>query len=68
MRRRKLSFLHCGTEVITDDHRIAVVDTHWSDSHVAIRYHYDKWPFPEWDRKARSQLTAIPVEYPDAPF
>lgn len=65
---KKKSFLWCGTEVITDDKRIAVVDTHWSDSHVAIRYHYDGWPFPEWDRKSRSQLTEIPIEYPDAPF
>lgn len=57
-----------GTEVITDEYRIAVVDTHWSNDRVVLRYHSPPWPFPEWDEKPRGRLTEIPVQYEDAPF
>lgn len=66
--RRKLSYLPMGTEVITKDLRIAVVDAHYSNERVHVRYHYDNWPFPEWDVLPRCQLTEIPVQYEDAPF
>ena len=68
MRKKKLSFLYSGTEVITDELRIGVVDMHHSDSNVVIRYHSPPWPFPEWDRKKRSDLTPIEFEVEEAPF
>jgi hypothetical protein len=68
MKKRDKSFLHEGTEVVTDDLRIAIVDRHTSDSRVAIRYHYPPWPFPEWDFKSRCQLTRVPIQYEEAPF
>lgn len=66
--KRKLGFLYCGTEVVTDDMRIAVVDTHHSGDNVVIRYHNPLWPFPEWDSKTRKQLTPIEREFEEALF
>lgn len=66
--RRKLGFLYQGTEVVTDDMRIAVVDMHYSNDNVAIRYHNPLWPFPEWDNKTRKQLTPLEHEFEEALF
>lgn len=66
--RKKLTFLYQGTEVITDDLRVAVVDTHHTNERVTVRYHYDGWPFPEWGEKKRCQLTETAIEYEEAPF
>jgi len=68
MKKRDKSFLHEGTEVVTDELRIAIVDTQWSNNHIKIRYHYQHWPFPEWDVKSRCQLTRVPIQYDEAPF
>jgi hypothetical protein len=64
--KSKTNYLHPGTEVLTDEGRIGVVDTHWSNNHVALRYHEKNWPFPQWDTKTRRQLTPVVVEYEDA--
>ena len=68
MGKKKLSFLFCGTEVVTDEFRIAHVDTHHSNARVAIRYHNPLWPFPEWDEKRRDQLVPLEQEYEEALF
>lgn len=68
MRHKKLSFLYSGTEVVTDEYRIAVVDMHHSNDNVAIRYHNPLWPFPEWDKKTRKQLTPVEYEIEEALF
>jgi hypothetical protein len=65
---RKLSYLPMGTEVITKDLRIAIVDAHSSNDRVHVRYNIDNWPFPEWDVLSRCQLTEVPIQYEDAPF
>jgi len=66
--RQKLGFLYQGTEVVTDDMRIAVVDMHYSNDNVAVRYHNPLWPFPEWDSKTRKQLTPVEREFEEALF
>lgn len=58
-------FLYSGTEVVTNDLRIAFVEQFNHDNTVTIRYHNPLWPFPEWDVKSRKQLT--PVEAADDP-
>lgn len=64
----KNDYLHTGTEVITDEFRVAIVDTQWSNDRVIVRYHSPPWPFPEWDTKTRRQLTRVPIQYEEAPF
>lgn len=66
MAKKKLSFLFVGTEVVTNDLRIAVVDMHHSNERVVIRYHNPLWPFPEWDEKRRAELTPVEIEYEEA--
>lgn len=66
MGKKKLSFLYSGTEVVTDELRIAFVEIHNANNTVAIRYHNPLWPFPEWDTKRRDQLTPVPFEYEEA--
>lgn len=66
MGKKKLSFLYCGTEVVTNDLRIAVVDAHHSNERVVIRYHNPLWPFPEWDEKRRIDLVPVQIEYEEA--
>ena len=68
MKKRDKSFLHMGTEVVTNELRVAIVDTHTSNSNISIRYHSPPWPFPEWDIKSRCQLTRVPIQYEDAPY
>jgi hypothetical protein len=68
MAKNSKQYLHIGTEVITNDFRVAIVDTQWTEDRVTIRYHTPLWPFPEWDIKTRRQLTEVPVQYDDAPF
>lgn len=68
MGKKKLGFLFAGTEVVTEDLRIAVVDMHWSDDNVVVRYHYANWPFPEIDVKSRKQLTQVQQQYEEALF
>ena len=64
----KTKFLFSGTEVVTDDLRIAFVDTFHSPERVDIRYHNPRWPFPEWDVKSRKQLKVVELPVDDAPF
>jgi hypothetical protein len=68
MGKKKLSFLYTGTEVVTDEFRIGVVDMHHSNENVAIRYHNPLWPFPEWDNKTRTQLTPVEQQFEEALF
>lgn len=67
-RHRKTGYLIAGTEVITDELRVATVDWHYNDSKVVIRYHSPPWPFPEIDVKTRCQLTEVALQLEDAPF
>lgn len=62
----KGKFLFSGTEVITDDLRVAFVETYHSPQRVDVRYHNKLWPFPEWDMKLRSQLTPVVFDEPEA--
>jgi len=68
MGKKKLTFLYSGTEVVTNDLRIAFVDMHHNNDRVAIRYHNPLWPFPEWDTKRRVELTPVQYEIEEAPF
>ena len=64
--KRKTSYLHPGTEVVTDDFRIGIVDSHHNNDCIVLRHHNPLWPFAEIGIKTRSQLKEIPVEYPEA--
>lgn len=64
----KAKFLHSGTEVITNDRRIGIVEQFQSEQRIIIRYHNRVWPFPEWDVKSRRQLTIVDPVYDAAPF
>ncbi len=63
---KKKNFFYEGTEVVTDDYRIGIVDCHHNDDCIVLRYHNPLWPFAEIGIKTRSQLTEIAVEYPEA--
>lgn len=65
-RKNKLYKLSIGMEMITDDQRVAIVDHHYYDDRVRVRYVKPDWPFPEWDTKMRDQLTRVPIVYEDA--
>lgn len=64
--RHNKGFLYQGTEVITDEFRIAHVDAYHSEGYVTVRYHSPPWPFPEWDTKTRKQLTVVKPDYEEA--
>ncbi len=65
---RKHTFLPEGTEVITDELRVAIVDGYLDETLVRVRYHSPPWPFPEIDIKDRCHLTPVELQYEEAPF
>ena len=67
-RKQNRGFLYQGSEVVTDDLRIAYVESYRDESNVTIRYHSPPWPFPQWETKTRKQLTSTDFVYEDAPF
>ena len=62
----KSKFIYSGTEVVTDDLRVAFVEQFESVERIVIRYHNRAWPFPEWDVKTRKQLTVAELHYDDS--
>jgi uncharacterized protein YqiB (DUF1249 family) len=65
-KRKQSQVFGIGTEVITDDLRIAVVERQRYDKSVIIRYHTPPWPFPEMDVKMANQLTRVKFDFEEA--
>lgn len=63
-------FILSGTEVITEDLRVGIVDRYDSEDVVVVRFHSPPWPFAEFERYKRCQLTIPDVLYgiEPAPF